>query len=202
MNNRNKFLSLIWVATFVVTILGTTFSYFTSNRRSETGAVATTSGIIGAELDIASLYNNNELIPMNDADVIRGYNNQCVDINNYGACQTYNINITNHNDTLEYTGTINFTLSGIEHLNYLILDEEDNIYHDKEEIISGTDQSFGPSFELETDETKNFKLVIWVPNYEYNQNDEDAAGYFSAIISFESTLGNRITGAITEQNNG
>lgn len=199
---KNKILSLIWIATYTVMVFGATFSYFTSSRRSEIGAVATTSATIGTDLNISALYSNKDLIPMNDVDVMQGYEHKCVDINGYGACQTYSIDITNLGKKSEYTGTINFNLSGIEHLNYLILDENDNIYYDKIEIISETDQSLGPVIELENNETKNLKLVIWVPNYEYNQNNEDSAGYFSAIVSFESSNGSRVTGTISGQNNG
>ena len=198
----NKFLSVIWITTCIVTILGTTFSYFTSTQRSQTGAVATTSAIIGTNLSISVLHSNKDLIPMNDVDVIRGYENQCVDIKGYGVCQTYNIAITSLGEKSEYIGTVNFNLGSIEHLNYLVLDEDDNIYLNKTEIISGTDQSLGSVIEIEKDETKNLKLVIWLPNYEYNQNDEDGAGSFSAIVSFEATNGSRVTGTILDQNNG
>ena len=134
---------------------------------------------------------------MNDADYMKAYNNKCVDIYGYGACQLYDITLENIDTTITYVGKIKFELDQIEHLNYMLLDENDEVYLDKTEIISGEDQEMGDEFSLDAGESKSLKLLIWLPNYDYDQNSEDAGGYFNAAVTYESTYGSRITGAIS-----
>jgi hypothetical protein len=55
----------------------------------------------------------------------------------------------------------------------------------------------GDSFELDTGESRDFVLVIWLSNLEGPQDDEDAGGNFSASVTYETTYGSRITGTFS-----
>ena len=195
----NKFLLIVSILTLIFVLVGATFSYFTTGVRSETGATSATSARVGINLSALALYNYNDrqLIPTNDDDIMTAYQHKCIDIHDYGACQAYTITIENVGKALEYSGTIEFKLDEVTNLNYLILDENDEIYLDKTGIVSETEQSLGEAFDLAENETKVFKLLIWVPNYNYNQNEEDSSGKFDAIITYKSTSNYIISGTIS-----
>lgn len=194
---KRNFLLVIYLLTFVFVTIGTTFSYFTGAVASEKEKVAGGASVVGINLSTEALYTEKALIPTNDDDIMKAYNQECIDDLGNGACQAYTITIENIGTKASYAGTVNFNLDHITNLNYLILDEADEIYLDKTAIVSETDESLGDEFELETNEKKIFKLVIWVPNYEYDQNDEDGAGTFNATVTYKTfDNGGKITGTI------
>ena len=194
---KNNLISIIWMSTIIITIIGATFSYYSTVSASNSEAVNPKSSIFGIDLVVLPLYADKPLIPLNDEDVMTAYQNECVDIYEYGACKAYEINILSYGDDLSYNGTIEFNSNKIENLKYMILDEDDNPYVDITDVEFGTIQTLGDEFSLSYNERKRFKLIIWVPNYNYDQNDADGAGSFSASISYVSTGDNKITGTIS-----
>ena len=193
----NRIIYILAIMTFLILLVGATFAYFAFGAQSTNGAVSTGSNEISINLSITPLYTGIDLIPTNDSDIMTAYNNHCVDIYNNGACQTYNIDVENTGADLDYQGSITFTLNHITNLNYMILDENDNVYQAKTGIVSGTSQSLGNTFNLSSGDSKNFKLIIWVPNLSYSQTDEDAEGTFSAVVTYASSTGNSVTGYIS-----
>ena len=193
----NKNLLVLPILSMIVLLLGATFSFFNISAYSNEGAVGVTAAVVDIEVEVSPLYTGKDLIPMDDNLVMTGYNHNCVDDNQFGACHVYEISVINNGDGSEYSGTINFSINGIEHLNYLLLDEEDNVYVSGTPIVSGTDQSLGNSFALASNETKKFKLVVWLSNYEDEQDDEDGGGSYSALVTYASTYGTRITGTFS-----
>ena len=192
---KNKLLMIISILLLIVMLIGTTFSYFSVVATADNNINATTANF-GASVTISHLYGDKLLIPMNDIDVMTGYNNQCVDRYSYGACYAYNIHVENTGDKFSYVGMINFDVTDIENLKYLVLDEDNNKYVDGT-LISGDDQTLGDSFELDNGESRDFVLVVWLSNLEGPQNDQDAGGNFSATVSYVSTYGSRITGTFS-----
>lgn len=192
---KNSFLVTLYVLTFVFIFIGATFSYFSNVNGSENGAVAAKSAFVGAELIIKALYNEKGLIPLNDTDVYTAIDNECVDINEMGACQAYTLTLKNIGEAMTYAGTIVFDLDNITNLNYMVLDEEGNEYQPLTNIVDGDRMSLGTNVSLLKDETKSFTLVVWVPNYDYDQIEEDN-GMFSATVSYESPDDYRITGSV------
>ena len=196
MKKSNVF-SIIWSLAFVFMVIGATFSYFSSQNSSASGAVAAGSSHVGIDLLVTPLFTSKPLIPMDDTDIWKAYDNDCVDINDYGACQAYNVDVVNNGGDSDYSGTINFSIGDITNLNYMVLDEDDNVYVAKTRINADTDLTMGNSFTLLDGETKNFKLLIWLSNYSRDQNDEDAGGTYSASMTFQSAGGYKISGVIS-----
>ncbi len=192
---KNKLLMFSSILLLIVMLLGATFSYFAAIARGNEN-IETAAANFNAGVTISEFYGGNSLIPMNDSDVMIGYNNQCVDKYGYGACYAYNIHIENTGDKFSYVGTINFDVTDIENLKYLVLDEDNNKYVE-DTLISGEDQTLGDSFELDTGESRDFVLVIWLSNLEGPQDDQDAGGNFSASVTYESTYGSKITGTFS-----
>ena len=179
----------------IVMLLGATFSYFAAVARGNENIEAEAANF-GANVVITGLYGDKLLIPMNDSDVMTGYNRHCVDDLGYGACYAYNIHVENTGNKISYVGTINFNVTDIENLKYLVLDEDNNKYVE-DTLISGDDQTLGDSFELDTGESRDFVLVIWLTNLPGPQDDQDAGGNFSASVTYESTFGSKITGTFS-----
>lgn len=192
---KNKIMMIISILLLIIMLLGTTFSYFAASAKADQNI-----DIVAANFDagvtISEFYGGKSLIPMNDSDVMTGYNNQCVDDLGYGACYAYNIHVENTGDKFSYVGSIDFDVTDIENLKYLVLDEENNKYVE-DTLISGEDQTLGDSFELDTGESRDFVLVIWLSNLEGPQDDQDAGGNFSASVTYESTYGSKITGTFS-----
>ena len=194
---NGRTLAVIYALSFIFVLIGSTMAYFTMTSGSATSAAGAKSSSVGISLLAEPLYNEKKLVPLNDSDVMTAYNSNCVDINDYGACHAYTITITNAGNALTYDGYINFELTNITNLNYMILDEDDEVYKTKTEISAGNWQTLGNSFTLAANETKVFTLIIWVPNYEYDQNSYDGGGVFSAIVKYAAQGNVQISGSIT-----
>lgn len=202
----NKFLFVTSVLSIMVLTLGATFSFFTVSDRSEYDAVKVEANKIQLALSIDKLYTDHELIPTNDEDIIKAYNNKCVDIYGYGACHAYTIEVSNFSSKQDLIGTIDFDIYGIDNLSYMVLDEEKNTYLSKQSIKDGKSEnlSLGEHFILE-DATENnpssrrFTLLIWLTNLDKDQQETDANGNFTASISYESVIfGSKLTGTMTD----
>ena len=195
----NKFLSIISALSLFFIAIGGTFSFFTIYNGSKQGAVSSTATKVGINVLVNGLYTLNSLIPMNDSDILTAFSDEykCVDIHNYGACNAYTIDVENNGDEMDYHGTITFNIGGISNLNYMILDEDNHEYVSAARITSGEPMTLGPSFTLPKEGSRQFKLLIWLSNYDRDQNEEDAGGTYGASISYESVNGYKITGSIS-----
>ena len=196
---ENKFMVVISVLSLIFVVLGATFSFFSVNRNSDEGAVTAKAATVGINLSVTPLYNEKKLIPMNDSDIWKAYGNNCVDIYEYGACQAYLIDIENVGQELEYHGFINFTINGIKNLNYMLLDENNEVYVPQQRISDegSENMTLGDSFVLQENEARQFKLLIWLSNYDYDQNSIDGGGNFNASVTYEAVNGYKITGSIS-----
>lgn len=202
----NKFLFVTSVLSIMVLTLGTTFSFFTVSNKSKYDAVKVEANKIELALSIEKLYTGHKLIPTNDEDIIKAYNNKCIDYYERGACLAYTIEVSNFNSEQDLIGTIDFDVTGIDNLSYMLLDEEENVYLDKQQIGDGISEnlSLGEHFILK-DATENnpsirtFTLLVWLTNLDKDQNETDAGGSFTASVSYESVIfGSKLTGTVTD----
>ena len=202
----NKFLFVTSVLSILILTLGATFSFFTVSNKSEYDAVKVEANKIELALSVDKLYTGHELIPTNDEDIMKAYQNKCLDLHNYGACLAYTIEVSNFNLKQDLIGSIDFDVQGIENLSYMLLDENENVYLSKQNIENGASEnlSLGDHFTLgdatkNNPSTKKFTLLIWLTNLDENQNEQDAGGSFTTSISYESvTFGSKLTGSLTD----
>jgi len=193
---KNLFLNVVWVLTLIIMLIGTTLAYFTSQASSEKG-VDTTATKLDISVIVTPKYNHRDLLPTNDSDIFVAYNNMCRDLNNNGACVAYDINVNNGGSSQSYVGTITFKLNDVTNLNYLVIDDDDQVYVAKTAVISDSIQTLGDSFELSENDSAHFVVVVWVPNYDYSQDDLDAGGNFSAVVTYTTDGGVGVTGVIS-----
>ena len=194
---ENRSLMIISIISLIILLLGSTFSYFNISASSNDDAVGLTAMKFDTSVEVTALYNEKSLIPMNDSDTTTAYGQNCVDDDGFGACQAYNIEITNNGELMEYQGDIVFTIDDIQNLKYLVLDEEENEYVSASSIVAGNPLTLGDSFELDTGESKNFVLIIWLSNLDEPQEDYDADGSFTAAVTYRAASGSKITGTFS-----
>lgn len=207
----NKFLFVTSVISLMILAIGTTFSFFSVSQRSTYDAVVVQANKISLSLKLTPKYTGYSLIPTNDVDIMTAYEQECLDKYDRGACLAYEIEVSNYSTGQDIIGKINFDVTGINNLSYIVLDEKDEVYLGKTPIKNGVTErmSLGSNFILTNGTellptTKKFTILIWLTNLDRDQTEEDAGGTFTASVSYESVYGSKMTGYIkgTGEENG
>lgn len=203
---KEKYKNFILITSFlsiVILLIGTTFSYFTISAKSKHDAVLVEAEKVMLGLGVSPIYTGHRLIPTNDEDIMKAYNQRCIDDYQNGACLAYGLEIFNYSKAYPILGKIDFEVEGIENLSYIVLDEDDNVYHPKTSIKGDTiGMSLGPSFKLDdaTDlkpSSRKFVLIVWLTNLkDKDQSDFDAGGHFDAKVTYESIYGGNLTATV------
>lgn len=183
--------------TFIILFIGASFAYYSYTARGTEDAIGVKSFDFGLHLDVVPLYAGFTIIPTNDADIMKAFNNKCLDSYGIGACLAFEITVTNTADPQDVMGVMEMQIEGLTNLNYVVLDEDNNIYHDISSISQNSSYSLGKSFTLAKDEVKKLYLVYWVSNKEYPQDLDDAGGTFSSSIAVSSVAGDVVKANIT-----
>lgn len=191
---------IVSIFSVIVLALVATYAFFTSSVSSSPGALSASTASFSLSLEVTPVYSYDKLIPMDDNLAFTGYNNGCIDDNNFEVCQAYNIRISNTAGTGQHerlAGVINFELSSLKNLSFMVLDG-DTIYQDVTYITSGTNLSLGDYVELDDGSSKDLTLVIWLSNIaDKNQIPEDGSGTFTAAITYISVRGEDMSSMIT-----
>ena len=197
---KNKYIVVITVLTLIITLIGATFSFFKVMTESENEAVSLESARLDISLDVRPLYYGHELLPLNNDDVMKAFEAKCIDSLNRGACDAYTIRIDNVGQNMSYLGSIKFTLNGLTNLNYMVLNDDNTIYKDITEVTADIPLSLGDEINLLNNDARVFKLIIWVPNLDRPQDDDDAEGTYNAQITYSSAAGSIVTGTFSKNN--
>ncbi len=200
-NKINKFLLLTSILSMIIILVGVTFSYFTITARGKADAISVEAGKAKLGLGVSQKFTPKKLIPTADDDIMVAYKQECTDDNGFGSCLAFELELTNFTDKQDITGTINFNVSNIEDLSYIVLNEDGSTYLEKTKVESGKSQSLGNNFTLNSGSSllpssKKFILVVWLTNKNEAQESYDATGKFSATVTFETTTGREVTGTI------
>lgn len=192
-NKQNKILLGMTILSMFIMMIGATFSYFSANGRSGDNAAMATAAKIRVDLSTSQIYIGDKIIPLWDTDIAKAYSNRCVDDLGNKVCAAYGLEILNYSIENEMEGLINFNISGINNLSYMVLDSSGNVYKDVTHInpSNSTNLSLGDSFKLleGTDEeptSKSFVLLIWLSEIGTDQNSIDGNGTFSASVTYRS----------------
>lgn len=208
-NKINVFLLVTSILSTLILLIGATFSYFTVSTMSKMNTIAVESGQIRIGLGVSSIYSGHSLIPLKDEYVDKAYNQKCVDDLDRGACLAFGLEVFNFSKPTEIEGIIDFDISGIDNLSYMVLDEDGNTYLDVTHINSSSSNklSLGDKFVLDdatnvSRTSKKFTLLIWLTDNGEIQDETDAGGSFHANVTFSSTYGGRLTGSIDGMKSG
>jgi len=181
--------------------IGTTFAFFSSViKNDEEVDVSAANYKLG--LKVSPLYNEKKIIPTNDEDIFVAFENRCIDDQEYGACYAYNIEMHSEGETQDILGKIRVPNEGFTNLKYMILDankkDEDGNYvvYKEMDYVSQEYEMIGDAITLESGQSKNYILVIWLSNLNEKENEETGKT-FSVEMSINSTMGTKITGTIS-----
>ena len=128
-NKVNIFLLITTIFSTLILLIGATFSYFSTRNMSKMNALAVEAGKVRLGLSVSALSTGHKLIPTNDSDIMTAYKQNCIDDYGNGACSLYEFEVYNFNKSQDVIGKIDFNVSKIENLSYMILDENDNLEH-------------------------------------------------------------------------
>lgn len=195
--NRSKFYLIISLLTLIITLFGATFSFFNTMIKSDDSVVVSEAAFFKIRLSVLPLYDDRKLLPLNNSDVFKAFDNQCIDDIGNGACVAYSIEVTNEGNETEYYGDIIFNLNGVKNLNYLVLNEDNSVYQDITTVIGNVPLYLGNQFNLLSGESRKFIILIWVPNFDRPQESEDASGSFKASVTYSSFAGPKVTGTFS-----
>lgn len=202
-NKVNIFLLITSVLSTLILVIGATFSYFTATSMSDVDALAVSAGKISLGLGISAENTGHLLIPLRDEDIELAYAQKCVDDFGMGACLSYTLELFNYNTAVNVEGRIDFTITDIENLSYMVLDENGNRYLDVTHVDknNSTGLTLGNDFTIASGSeamatSKKFTLLIWLSNLEGDQTEDDAAGNFEAVVSYNSTYNGRLTATV------
>lgn len=202
-NKVNIFLLMTSVFSTLALVVGITFSYFNMNNMSKLNALAVEAGKISLGLGVTERYTGHVLIPLNDEDIDKAYQNKCLDSYGWGACLAYNLTLSNYHETQEVEALIDFELNDVENLSYMVIDSNGNRIKDITHIDSANPSSLllMDSFVIAdgtvVPEVKEFTLLIWLTNIkEEIQDEDDAGGSFTATVTFKTTYGGRLTATV------
>ena len=198
--NENNFFIIISILTLLAMILGASFAYYASVVIPDDDYLDVASRNLELHLTITSLYTEKKIIPTNDFEIDTAFENQCIDIHDFGACYAYNIELNNVGVPQDVTGVFKLTSDKLVNLKYMFLDadNENQIFQDVSDASEeGVD--VGDNIHLETGESRHLILIIWLSNLEDIQNDE-IAGIFNGEFTVRSTYGSKVTGTISAAN--
>ena len=141
-NKVNIFLLITTIFSTLILLIGATFSYFSTRNMSKMNALAVEAGKVRLGLSVSALSTGHKLIPTNDSDIMTAYKQNCIDDYGNGACSLYEFEVYNFNKSQDVIGKIDFNVSKIENLSYMILDENDNVYLSKTSVPNGETKDF------------------------------------------------------------
>ena len=91
------------IVIIIVTVLGTTFAFFSARINGSGDNITGDTFNFGASLNISTIYQSTNLVPLDNSLVrtaISKGNNQCIDKNNRDVCSLYQITLSNTGDTV------------------------------------------------------------------------------------------------------
>ena len=181
-NKVNIFLLITTIFSTLILLIGATFSYFSTKNMSKMNALAVEAGKVKLGLSVSALSTGHKLIPTNDSDIMTAYKQNCIDDYGNGACSLYEFEVYNFNKSQDVIGKIYLNKTSVPN-------------GETKDLPLGEHFLLGEATELSSTSRK-FKLIIWLTNLEEDQNKIDAGGSFSAVITFSSVTGGRLTATV------
>ena len=196
-----KEMIIVSIFSTIIVFIVATYAFFTTEVSSAPGALSTSTASFSLSLEVTPEFYHSNLIPMDNNLAITGYNNDCIDSNQFNVCQAYEIKITNTAGTGQHerlSGVIRFNLNNVVNLSYMLLDADGVVYKSATAVGNGTDLSLGDFVELDDGEYKTFTLIIWLSNLaNQDQSNVDANGSFNAAVTYTSVRGEDLSTTIT-----
>ena len=188
--------AVLSILTFVVMGIGSTFAYFTANMNAAGGDMSVSSIKLVMELKVSPLYSELELLPTNDDDIYKAFDNKCLDLVGNGACLAYTIEINNIGQEQSGYLTFKYESDSIKNLKFTVLDNDNDFAVLQPPTLATSDDiQIGEAINMTSNQVKKVTIVLWISNLNIPQ-DYEQAGTFTGQVSFNSALGAVVTGSM------
>ena len=188
--------AVLSILTFIVMGIGSTFAYFTANMNAARGDMSVSSIKLVMELKVSPLYSELELLPTNDDDIYKAFDNKCLDLVGNGACLAYTIEINNIGQEQSGYLTFKYESDSIKNLKFTVLDNDNDFaVLQPPTLASSVDIQIGEAIKMTSNQSKRVTIVLWISNLNIPQ-DYEQAGTFTGQVSFNSALGAVVTGSM------
>ena len=201
MKERKEILYLIIsILTLVIMGLGATFAFFTMNVNEKNKEnILATSAKVKVNLKVLTLYTGYNILPTNDEDIEKAFKNECIDSIGNGACLAYTIEIDNDGNSQSGYLSFKFNSETLENLKFILLDNDNNynIIQNPTYAVDG-EVKVNEIINMNTNDVKKYTLVVWLSNIKENEQNKEQGGDFTAMVSYSSSSGSRITGSMNQ----
>lgn len=201
MKERKEILYLIIsILTLVIMGLGATFAFFTMNVNEKNKEnILATSAKVKVNLKVLTLYTGYNILPTNDEDIEKAFKNECIDSIGNGACLAYTIEIDNDGNSQSGYLSFKFNSETLENLKFILLDNDNNynIIQNPTYAVDG-EVKVNEIINMNTNDVKKYTLVVWLSNIKENEQNKEQGGNFTAMVSYSSSSGSRITGSMNQ----
>ena len=185
--------SIISILTLLVMGIGSSFAYFNAQMaEAEKDSISVSSIKLVVNLKIEPLYTEFKILPTRDEDIYKAFNNKCLDYAGSGACIAYAISIENVGQEQEGYLTFKYESEDIKNLKFLVLDGDDT-----SKVLQDPTEGTSEDVVVGTNHTKKVIIVLWISEQNVPQ-DYEQGGTFMGMVSYNSTLGARITGTMNK----
>lgn len=205
-NNQAFIFAIVGVATLVITIIGSTFAYFSASATA-TNKITGTAATVGLELKLEDVTTNatGKLIPLDESNLAKavagdGSKGKCIDKNSNTVCKIYKITATNTSTaTAILTGTINISAD--------VGATFTNLKWNKMTSATAPGAAASASFPISTTalttnesfsagQSKDYYVMVYINNLNSNQSTQDT-GSFTGTVTFNSASGSEVKAAFT-----
>lgn len=191
--------NLISILTLIVMGVGSTFAYFNAHMAESNMDNISVSAInLKMELRIIPRYFELLLLPTKDEDIEKAFENKCLDYVGNGACLAYDIEIENIGQPQEGYLTFKYESEQIRNLKFIVVDtDDDNKILQPPTLASEIDTVLEGLIKLDSNQNRRVTIVLWISDLNVAQ-DEEQGGTFTGFVTFNSSVGARVTGTMNK----
>lgn len=180
-NKKNIIFNVIMgISTLLITIIGSTFAYFSTSTLGSNNIVKLRSAYLGISYDSGTKISADNLIPSSLNVMLEEYKSKtgprCVDASGRQVCYVYEFTVSSDledNGTTDIIGTIKINDNEFENLSY-ILYRVDFDKNSNGQVIY-IDDGLGNGGQIE--KVKNYEFIA--SNFKYKDNNLDVGSYAS-----------------------
>lgn len=200
---KKSFNLVIFVIVLLVCFAGGTYAYFTYSDSDS--SITGNAGHVDLGLTVTKVLPTvsgvDNILIIGFDEVASSLNSGCVD-EEYALCQIYKVHLVNNSGTVNTNvkGSISFNNETAPNLSWIYLGtsySSSTVYTN--EMLGNTFNtassdfaSFIDSYLLESGDSIDFYILVWVNESEEEQLDE---GSYSGVVRFEESNGNGVTAA-------
>ena len=199
--NKKILYLIIGIFAFLVAILGGTYAYYAFNATNDniTGTAGSVNLVLNVTKVLPETEGTDDILITNFNEIATALNEECYDGVEFALCQLYKINILNNSEGVNVTlqGKVSFNNTTAPNLSWLLIDNYSASTNYTQATLpttfntaTSTLTNFVSNVLVNSKESKDFYMLVWVNESEEEQTDE---GSYTGTIRFEDANGKGVT---------